>query len=290
MTPPSAALAVVIVNFNTGAWLGRCLTSLEKARGDIAIDVVVVDNASHDGSERAAERPGVRLVRNATNRYLSPAWNQGAAMTDAPSLLFLNPDTEWFAGTAADLVRVGRAHPRAGLVGPMLRNVDGTVYASGRRFPGLLDGLGHAFVSLVRSDNAFSRRYRMEDWDRAGERRVDWVSGACMLMPRAAYDAIGGFDERFALYGEELDVATRLGAAGWEVWFTPEVEVVHAVGVSTGGDRRPHRLVVMHSASLYRYYATHRARGWRRLSLPLVWAALRARAELAWLKGKVARG
>jgi N-acetylglucosaminyl-diphospho-decaprenol L-rhamnosyltransferase len=284
----TAALAVVIVNFNTGEWLGRCLRSIETVRGDLVVDVVVVDNDSHDGSaDVAQELPGVRLIRNAANRYLSPAWNQGAAATDAPYLLFLNPDTEWFAGSMGDLLDVAQADPEAGIVGPMLRNVDGTVYASGRRFPGLIDGLGHAFVSLVRSDNAFTRRYRMDDWDRSTARVVDWVSGACMLMPRAAFDAVGGFDERFPLYAEELDIATRMRDAGFHVVFTPAAEVIHAIGVSTGGGRRSHRLVVMHSDSLYRYYATHRSGGWRRVTLPVVWLALRARAELAWLIGKV---
>ena len=284
---PAADLAVVIVNYNTGPWLARCLGSLEAARGDIEIDIVVIDNDSRDGSETAAEATGVRLIRNETNRYLSPAWNQGAALTDAPYLLFLNPDTEWFHGTLADLVAVARAHPNAGLIGPMVRNPDGTVYASGRRFPSVVDGVGHAFVSLVRKDNAFTRRYHMDGWDRTTEREVDWVSGACMLLPRAAFETVGGFDEGFPLYAEELDIATRLRAAGWSVLFTPEVEITHAIGVSTGGDRRPHRLVVMHSDSLYRYYAKHRAQGWRRVTLPLAWLALRARAEFAWAIGRV---
>ena len=109
-------------------------------------------------------------------------------------------------------------------------------------------------MSLVTRDNRFTRRYEMDGWDRSTEREVDWVSGACMLFPRTAFDEVGGFDEGFPLYAEELDIATRLRAAGWCVLFTPEVELLHAVGVSTGGDRRPHRLVVMHSASLYRYY------------------------------------
>jgi N-acetylglucosaminyl-diphospho-decaprenol L-rhamnosyltransferase len=291
MTPGSTAdVAVVIVNFNTGEWLGRCLDSLERARGELTVDIVVVDNASVDGSADTAEgRPGVRLVRNDVNRYLSAAWDQGAALTDAPYLLFLNPDTEWWSGALADLVGVAAADPSAGIVGPMLRNSDGTVYPSGRRFPGLADGLGHAFVSLVRPDNRYSRRYRMDGWDRTTARTVDWVSGAAMLIPRAAFDAVGGFDERFPLYAEELDIATRLRDAGWHVVFTPSVEVIHAVGVSTGGDRRRHRLVVMHSDSLFRYYARHRADGWRRVTLPSVWLALRARAELSWLLGRVRR-
>ncbi|MEP6758871.1 MAG: glycosyltransferase family 2 protein [Actinomycetota bacterium] len=286
---PAAVLAVVIVNYNTGEWLRRCLRSLEADRGAIAVDVVVVDNDSHDGSAEAAVAavPGARLIRNPTNRYLSPAWNQGAAMTQAPYVLFLNPDTEWFHGTLEDLVDVARAHPRAGIVGPMVRNPDGTVYPSGRRFPSVIDAMGHAFLSLVRTDNAFTRRYQMDGWDRTTEREVDWVSGACMLIPRAAFDAVGGFDEGFPLYAEELDIATRLRDAGWTVVFTPEVEITHAVGVSTGGDRRPHRLVVMHSDSLYRYYVLHRAAGWRRVTLPVAWLALRVRAEVAWALGRM---
>jgi N-acetylglucosaminyl-diphospho-decaprenol L-rhamnosyltransferase len=288
MTAPSADLAVVIVNYNTGMWLERCLHSLLRASGGLTLDVVVIDNASTDHSEAAAEGlPGVRLIRNDGNRYLSPAWNQGAGVTDAPLLLFLNPDTEWFHGTLADLARVAQEHPRAGIVGPMVRNPDGTVYPSGRRFPSIAEAAGHAFVSPFTRNNPFTRRYEMEGWDRTTERAVDWVSGSCMLIPRAAFDAVGGFDEGFPLYAEELDIATRMAEAGWSVLFTPEVEITHAVGVSTGGNRRPHALVVMHSDSLYRYYAKHRAEGWRRVTLPLAWVALRLRAEVAWIVGRL---
>jgi N-acetylglucosaminyl-diphospho-decaprenol L-rhamnosyltransferase len=288
---PPAEVAVVIVNYDTGEWLERCLRSLQRSRGDVRVDVVVVDNASHDGSADGAEELGARLIRNATNRWLSPAWNQGAAATHSPYVLFLNPDTEWTSGTLADLVEVARRHPRAGLVGPLLRNVDGTIYPSGRRFPSLVDAVGHAFLSPFSRNNRFTRRYELDGWDRSTEREVDWVSGAAMLFPRAAFDSVGGFDEGFPLYGEEMDIAMRLRAHGWTALFTPVAEVVHAVGVSTGGDRRPHRLVVMHSDSLYRYYAKHRASGWRRATLPIAWLALRARAELAWLIGRLrARG
>jgi N-acetylglucosaminyl-diphospho-decaprenol L-rhamnosyltransferase len=286
---PAADLAVVIVNYETGEWLERCLRSLRDAAGDRPMDVVVIDNASRDGSADGAESLGARLIRNDTNRYLSPAWNQGAAATDTPYLLFLNPDTEWFRGEPSDLVAVAQAHPRAGLVGPMLRNPDGTVYPSGRRFPSLVDAVGHAFLSPFTRNNPFTRRYEMEGWDRSTEREVDWVSGACMLFPREAFDEVGGFDEGFPLYAEELDIATRLREMGRSALFTPAVEVIHAVGVSTGGNRRSHHLVVMHSQSLYRYYEKHRAPGWRRVTLPAAWLVLRARAELAWLIGRIAR-
>lgn len=289
MTDAPADLAVVIVNYNAGEWLPRCLESLREHRGDVTTDVVVVDNASTDGSARAAAvaHPWIRLIENGENRFLSPAWNQGARATTAPFLLFLNPDTEWWRGTLAEYVAAAGVHPRAGIVGPMIRGSDGSVYPSGRTFPSMIDALGHAFLSPLSRRNPFTRRHEMGGWDRTTERGVDWVSGCCMLMPRAAFDEVGGFDERFPLYGEELDMATRLRSAGWSVWFTPAVEVLHEVGVSTGGDRRPHRLVVMHSRSLYRYYAKHRAEGWRRVTLPAAWVALRLRAELAWAVGRL---
>ena len=286
MTDPRVAeLAVVIVNFNTGGYLERCLASLEAHRGGIETDVLVIDNASVDGSHTAAiaAHPWARLIQNPENVYLSPAWNQGIRETDAPYLLLLNPDTEWWAGTLADYVAVAQSHPRAGIVGPMVRNMDGGVYPSGRPLPSVVDAVGHAFFEPFVPRNRFSRRYHMEGWDRSTEREVDWVSGCCMLLPRSAFDEVGMLDESFLLFGEELDLATRLRDAGWSVLFTPEVEILHAIGVSRGRSRR---MSVMHSRSIYRYYRKHRTAGWRKLTLPLAWAALRARAELAWLRGR----
>lgn len=286
MTGRSAAeLAVVIVNYDTGEYLERCLASLDRHRGDIEIDVLVIDNASHDGSHRiaVAAHPWARLIANDENVYLSPAWNQGIRETEAPHVLLLNPDTEWWKGTLADYVAVARSHPRAGIVGPMVRNPDGTVYPSGRPFPRVLDAVLHAFWSPFAPGNPVTRRYHLTEWDRTSEREVDWVSGCCMLFPREAFDDVGLFDESFLLYGEELDIATRLRDAGWSVLFTPEVEILHEIGVSTGRSRR---MTLMHSASIFRYYRKHRARGWRRLTLPLAWAALRLRAEIAWARGR----
>jgi N-acetylglucosaminyl-diphospho-decaprenol L-rhamnosyltransferase len=287
MADPSAELAVVIVNHNAADYLERCLASLEAHRGDIELDVLVIDNASRDGSHTyaVAEHPWVRLIENPTNVFLSPAWNQGIRETSAPFVLLLNPDTEWWKGTLADLVRIAREHPRTGLVGPLVRNSDGSVYPSGRLFPSVADAVGHAFLGTIRPNNRFTRRYHMDGWDRTTEREVDWVSGCCMLLPRTVFDEVGLLDESFPLYGEELDLATRLREAGWDVLFTPEVEIVHEIGVSTG---RSHRTLVMHSMSIYRYYRKHRAAGWRRATLPLAWLALRVRAEAEWVRWRLA--
>jgi len=287
-TARPADLAVVIVNYNTGPFLERCLTSLEERAGDASLDVLVIDNASRDGSHRAAvdAHPRVRMIENSSNRFLSPAWNQGIHETAAPYVLLMNPDAEIWSGTLDRLVALMEQRPEVALLGPLIRNADGTPYPTGRRIPTVAEAVGHAFLGPFMPENRFSRAYRMEEWDRASEREVDWVSGACMLLRRAALDEVGLFDERFLLYAEELDISTRLRSAGWSVLFTPEVEVLHEGGVSTGRSRRMH---LMHSRSMFLYFDKHRASGWRRALLPFAWLALRLRAEIVSLRDRVAR-
>jgi N-acetylglucosaminyl-diphospho-decaprenol L-rhamnosyltransferase len=285
----TSELAVVVVNYNAGEYVARCVRSVFEGAGGAELDVLVIDNASHDGSARAARaaEPRIRLTENASNRGLSAAWNQGAADTDAPWILFLNPDAEIWSGTLSAFVKVGEEHPRVAVLGPVVRNADGSIYESGRVVPTVGQAVGHAFLGPFLPSNRFTRAYRQAGWDRLQEREVDWVSGACMLIRRTAFEAVGGFDEGFFLYGEELDLTTRLRRAGWGVLYTPELEIVHEGAVSTGRSRRTH---LMHSASIYRYFRKHRANGWRRVTLPAAWLALRARAEIVSLRERVAEG
>jgi N-acetylglucosaminyl-diphospho-decaprenol L-rhamnosyltransferase len=279
VTERPSDLAVVVVNYNAGEHLLNCLSSLFTAGGDATLEVVVVDNASADGSvERAeGEHSTVRFIRNPDNRGFSAGVNQGVAATTAPFVFLLNPDAEITSGTVSGLVKIAEDRPRVAAVGPLIRNPDDTVYSSGRKFPTIMEGLGHAFFEPFWPNNPFSRSYKLAEWDRSNEREVDWVSMACMLLRRSALQDVGLLDEHFFLYAEELDLCTRLKAAGWKVLFTPEVEVVHEGGVSTGLSRR---MALEHSKSIYRYFAKHRARGWRRALLPFAWLALRVRAEL----------
>jgi N-acetylglucosaminyl-diphospho-decaprenol L-rhamnosyltransferase len=280
VTERAPDLAVVVVNYNAGDYLARCLDSLAAHAGDAEMDVVVVDNASHDGSTaRAKEQHSeVALIENPDNRGFSAAVNQGIRWSKAPFILVMNPDAEITAGTLSGLLKVARDRPRTGAIGPMIRESDGTVYPSGRTFPSIGDAIGHAFLGPFRPDNRFSRAYTLADWDRATEREVDWVSMSCMLVRRAALDEVGPLDESFFLYAEELDLCTRLKGGGWSVLFTPELEVTHEGAVSTGRSRWT---FVEHSNSIYRYFAKHRAHGWRKVLLPFAWAGLRLRAEIA---------
>jgi len=281
-------LAVVVVNHNAGAYLERCLRSVLGAAAGIELDVVVVDNASTDGSARVAvgAHPQARLVETGENRGFAAGVNVGIRETDAPFVFVLNPDAEIWEGTLDGFVKVAREHPRAGAIGPLVRNSDGTVYATGRIVPTIGTALGHAFLGPFLPDNRFSRRYRLADWDRRTEREVDWVSGSAFLLRREALDEVGLLDEGFFLYAEEVDLFTRLRRAGWSILYTPELEVIHEGGVSTGRSRRMH---LLHSRSVARYFAKHHGRGWRLPLVPLVRLGLRARAELVSLRDAVRR-
>src|SRR5437868_11797244 len=221
-------LSVVVVNYNAGEYLVRCVASVFAAASGADVEVLVVDNASHDGSAVAAARrePRMRLIENPENRGLSAAWNQGARETSGAWILFLNPDAEISSGELSTLLKVAGDRPDVAVVGPLIRNPDGSIYESGRVFPTVAQAVGHAFLGPFVQDNRFSRAYRQSDWDRRSEREIDWVSGAAMLVRRAAFEEVGRFDEGFWLYGEELDLSTRLRDAGWSVLFTPELEEI----------------------------------------------------------------
>ena len=268
--PNSADLAIVIVNYNTGAYLERCLASLDEHRGDLTTDVLVIDNDSHDGSHTraVAANPWARLIENPTNVFLSPAWNQGIRATTAPWVLLLNPDTEWWAGTLADYVEAARNQPRAGIVGPVVRNSDGSVYQSGGRSPA--SPTPWATRSWARRCRGTGSR-AATTW-KAGtaaptERWIGSAGVACCSRARRSRRSASS-TKGSPLYGEELDLATRLQDVGRTSFYTSAVEIVHEAGVSTGRTRRS---LVMHSNSIYRYYARHRADGWRRVTLPFAW-------------------
>jgi N-acetylglucosaminyl-diphospho-decaprenol L-rhamnosyltransferase len=218
-------LAVVVVDYNAGEFLPACLRSVLDRAGGADVEVVIVDNASTDGSARAAKQafPQVELVETGQNRGFAAGVNVGIRATTAPYVLVLNPDAEIWEGTLAGLVKLADERPRAGAIGPMIRNSDGTVYPSGRVVPSIGTAVGHAFLGTVAPGNPWSRRYHMAEWDRTAEREVDWISGAAFLLRRAALEQIGLLDERFFLYAEEVDLFTRLREAGWAIVFTPEL-------------------------------------------------------------------
>jgi N-acetylglucosaminyl-diphospho-decaprenol L-rhamnosyltransferase len=276
----SPDLAVAVVNHNAGPFLAGCLDSIAASSGDVATELVLVDNASTDRSvdPALAGHPDVHVIRNPDNRGFARAANQALAATTAPFVLLLNPDAQIVGGTLASLVKVARERPRAGVIGALVRNPDGTIQPSARRVPRLGEALGHAFLGPVWPENPWTRSYTMADWDRATEREVEWVSGAAMLLRREAIDEVGPFDEGYFMYVEDVDLCTRLRQAGWQVLFSPELEIVHEIGVSTKGQRG--RMAFAHSDSIYRYYRKFGSTGAGEVLAPFVRVALWGRAAM----------
>jgi N-acetylglucosaminyl-diphospho-decaprenol L-rhamnosyltransferase len=271
-------VAAVIVNYNARVHLIECVRSL---RADGVAHVLVVDNASSDGSGPALARddPGAVFVDTGANLGFGRAANRGVALTTAPYVMILNPDAVVHPGAVKALAATLDADEALAVVGPRVDNPDGTIYPSARRFPELGVAAGHAFLGLLAPANRFTRNYRMLDADRSRSGPVDWVSGTCMLVRRDAFDAVGGFDEAYFMYVEDVDLCWRLWQAGWRVAYEPGARVTHAVGASS--DLAPYRMIAAHHRSLLRF-AAKTTTGRRRALLPVVAAGLGVRTLLAW--------
>jgi N-acetylglucosaminyl-diphospho-decaprenol L-rhamnosyltransferase len=269
-------VSAVIVSYNVRDLLLQCIASL---RADGIEHIVVVDNASSDGSAGAARAEEVEVVALDTNVGFGSGANQGVARTSTPYVIVCNPDLEVEPGANKALADVLDNEPDVGIVAPRIETPDGRLYPSARTFPDMVDAAGHAFLQFAWRSNPFSRRYKMLDWDHAAAGDVDWVAGTYLVVRRTAWDAVGGFDEAFFMYLEDVDLCWRLKAAGWRTRYEPAARIVHAIGRST--DQTPYRMIAQHHRSLLRY-ASKTMHGPRRALLPVVAAALGLRTLLAW--------
>ena len=279
------SVAAVVVNYNARDHLRVCLESLA-AEG--VAPVLVVDNGSSDGSRPVVEAAGALWLDSGGNLGYGRAANLGAAdprLAGAEFLLVCNPDLDLLPGCVAALADTLAGEPAVGIVGPRLSNPDGSLYPSARTFPDLVDAMGHGLFGLVAPGNRFTRRYRLLDWDHRDRAEVDWVSGACFLTRRTAWESVGGFDPSYFMYMEDVDLCWRLGRAGWRVVYQPAAEVVHTQGVSA--DQHPYRMLAAHHRSMWRF-ARRTSTGARRAALPLVFVGLVARLLVAATRRRMA--
>ena len=263
--------AAVVVNYESGDLLAACVRSLLTDGGFDEPEVVVVDNGSTDGSVARMRRDlstehaaFVTVVEPGANLGYAGGVNRGVASTSAPVVMVCNPDVEVVAGTAAAMVQRLEREPDLAAVGPSIRNLDGSLYPSARADPSPLDAVGHAVLGAVAPRNRFTRRYRQLDVDPSRARDVEWVSGAAMWLRRSAVESVGGWDEHYFMYLEDVDVCWRLRRLGWRVAYDPAGEVVHVQAAST--EHHPYRMILRHHRSAYRF-AAKRWRGARRLLL-----------------------
>ena len=251
-TGGSPLLSILLVNYNDGAHLPECLSSIEKNVQAVDHEVIVVDNASTDGSPELIGRrfPRVRLVRNLRNEGFGRANNQAVRESRGAFVLFLNTDVVLRPGAVDLLLTEMAAHPLTGIVGPALVNPGGSFQAS---FGGRLGFFSEAFKKLF-----LNRLIRRSVRRGGGRREVGWVSGAFLLARKKALLEAGLFDENFFLYFEDIDLCRRTIEKGWKVIFLPTAVSFHIGGATTAG--RPLRSRLEYRKSQLRFYRKHNSR------------------------------
>ena len=239
-------ISIIIVSWNVRDLLRNCLASVKQQTaagepqmadsGRRSCEIIVVDNASHDGTIEMlrAEFPDARVIANTENAGFTRANNQALAVAQGRYLFLFNPDTELRPGALQTLYDYAEAHPRVGIVGPQLFYGDGSVQSSRRRFP----TLATAFLESTKLQQWFPRnrvltRYYMNDTRDDATQEVDWINGSAMFVRRAVYDQIGGLDEEFFMYSEELDWCYRAKRADWQIVYLPTAQVTHYEGKSS---------------------------------------------------------
>jgi N-acetylglucosaminyl-diphospho-decaprenol L-rhamnosyltransferase len=239
-------LSIIVLNWNTRQMLVDCLSSVQTAVANLACEVVVVDNGSTDGSQAMLLRhfPDVHLIQNDENVGFARANNQAMTASQGRYMLLFNSDAIATPGAIQSLLDLARTQPRAGIVGAQLVNRDGSFQASHTSFPTLwqeflmLTGLGRLFYGQWYPSHSPE--------EEKGPQTVDYVEGACLLVRREAFEDVGGLDESYFMYAEEVDWCHTMRERGWQVWYQPEAKVIH-LGGGSSRNRRPQR-----EADLYR--------------------------------------
>jgi N-acetylglucosaminyl-diphospho-decaprenol L-rhamnosyltransferase len=289
-------IAAVVVDHDAGTLLEGCVRSLLTEGVTL---VVVVENGAPGSASVALDAtssgrtapPPVRIVRPGCNVGFGAGVNRGLAALAAESpppgwVLVCNPDVVVHPGSLAALREVMESERAWALAGPRILTEQGEVYPSVRNFPSFGDAAGHALLALFNPENPFTLRYNPGTPEGDVVTAAGWVSGSCFLARREALEELGGFDESYFMYCEEMDLCWRAHHAGWGVGFAGTAEVTHIQGVSTA--RHPYKMMAAHHRSALRF--TYRTTtGWRRAALPLAVLVLGVRMAIATIRLAVSR-
>ena len=286
-------VSVVVVTYEGRELLRRCLSALAGDEPHEATrELIVVDQASTDGTAEwlRVEHPEARLVPLELNVGFGAGNNRGAAVAEGRWLLLLNSDCFVDPGAIDELVRFGDATPQIGIVAPRLRFTDGRLQRSCRRFPSPYRiATEYLYLRKLAPGSAVLNGFYCGDFAHDAPRRVDWLTGACLLVRRELYERLGGFDESFFMYSEEVDLCRRALDLGFETWFDPAAGATHVWGGTTKRDPGP--ALRENVRSQLRYLDRHEGRSSAEAARGVMLAglALRAprsrshRAAVGWL-------
>lgn len=278
-------LTVQIVNWNAREPLRAALRAILAHPPRFEYEIIVLDNASSDGSMQMLEKefPEVKLLVSEQNLGFSRGHNLAARAAQGKYLFILNPDTEVLPNALDLLVAYAEQHPDVAIIGPKILNPDGSLQYSCRRFPNPAAALfRNTPLGKLFPNNPYTRDYLMTDWDHNSIREVDWVSGAALFIRREVFDQLGGFDERFFMYCEDTDLCYRAWQAGYKVVYYPGPKIRHAIGRST--DLVANKMIITFHKSMYLFYKKHYVHRTFVLVRPFVSLGLGLRASLFLLK------
>jgi GT2 family glycosyltransferase len=281
-------LDIVIVNYESSEFLDQCLRSVYDSSDGIPINVFVQDNASKNGIDNVNIKfPQIELTKNDYNMGFARAINRALAKTSAPYILLLNPDTIIQDGFFEDILRYIKDNENAGIIGPKILNLDGSVQGSARNFPTPLTALFGRASLLTRffPNNRITRANILTARsDGITPMEVDWVSGACILLRRSALEEVGYLDERFFIYWEDADLCRRMWQKGWKVVYFPQAAVYHYVG---GSSRvTPIRSILEFHKSVYKIFNKYN-KPYLRVLNPFVLGALALRLTLMIIENRL---
>lgn len=282
---PEVLLTIQIVNWNAREPLRAALRSILVHPPQCSYEILVLDNASSDGSVQMLEKefPEVKLIVSEQNLGFSKGHNLAARAAQGKYLFILNPDTEVLPHALDWLVAYAEQHPEIGIIGPKILNPDGSLQYSCRRFPNPAAALfRNTPLGKLFPNNPYTRDYLMTDWDHNSIREVDWVSGAALFIRREVFEQLAGFDEQFFMYCEDTDLCYRAWQAGYKVVYYPEPKIKHAIGRST--DLVANKMIITFHKSMYLFYKKHYARRTFVLLRPFVPLGLALRASVFLLK------
>jgi N-acetylglucosaminyl-diphospho-decaprenol L-rhamnosyltransferase len=280
-TTASASVSVLVVSYNTSELLARCLRSVERAGGERVAEIIVVDNASTDGSADLVARDfsAVHLIRSPHNLGFAAGVNAGARAATSHFLLLPNPDTEIEPGAVDALVDGAARHPDAGLIGGRTLDRQGVLDRRscwGRPTPWSLFCFGTGLSTLFKGTTLFDPE-SLGSWARDTERTVGAISGAFLLVERTLWTRLGGFDEDYFMYSEDIDLASRARAAGRTALVVPGAVASHVVGASSRSSGDKMVLVMTGKATYFRKSWSPIARRW---GLAMLWSGTAIRAAL----------
>lgn len=276
-------LSVILVNWNTSDLTRNALVSVFKEIKNIDFEVIVVDNNSADSSVEMIKKefPQVVLIENKDNRGFGKANNQGLKIAKGDYLMFLNTDVIVLDGALNKLVNYLDQHLDVMMVGPRLLNKDLTFqHACRRTLPNPLNSFFHLFgLTKIFKNNKFVNQYKQYNSDPEITAPTEALSGAAMLFRRQVYQEIGGFDEVFFMYGEDLDFCKRVLDKGWKTVYVSEAKIIHFGGQSSG-KRRTKSLLNFYEA-MWLYYKKHFYKKYGILIGSIVWLGIKFRLALA---------